>query len=113
MYPRFCCREGTWTSHDSATSEMCNVEVVCEGRVLKALNRFLKSNHVPLTSNVFFNGTFSASSRPRIPAQYAEACLLKQTVGHVVVETVLNFREESLLSWALRKTGMPLPEVTM
>ena len=39
-----------------------------------------------------FNGTFSASSRPRIPAQYAEACLLKQTAGPVVVETVLRLR---------------------
>ena len=58
--------------------------------MLKVLNRFLKSNHVPFHRNVFFNGTFSASSRSRIPAQYAEACLLKQTVGHVVVETVLR-----------------------
>ena len=70
--------------HDSATSEMSNVEVVRDGRALQVLNRFLKSDHVPFTRNVFFNGTLSASSRAQIPAQYAEACLLKQTVGPVV-----------------------------
>ena len=58
-----------------------------------------------------------ASSLPRrgswIPAQNAEACLLKQTVGPVVIETVFRFQEEeSLRSWAQRKTGVALPEVT-
>ena len=32
----------------------------------------------------------SASSRSRIPAEDAEACLLEQTVGHAVVEAVLK-----------------------
>ena len=97
--------------HDSATREMSNVEVVCEGRVLKIRNRFLKSDHVPFSRNIFFNGTFSASSRPRIPAQYAEACLLKQTVGPVVivvvVETVLRFRgrEPSVVGTTENKFG--------
>ena len=63
--------------HDNATSEMSNVEMVCERRVLKVLHRFLKSDHVPFFRDVFINDIFSASSRPRIPAQGAEACLLK------------------------------------
>ena len=84
--------KGVLIEHDSATSEMNHVEVVCEGRVLEVLNRFLKSDGVRFHRNVLFNGTFSASSTPRIPVQYAEACLLKQTVGPVVVETVLRFR---------------------
>ena len=32
--------------HDSATSDMSNVEVVCEALVLKIVNRFLKSIRV-------------------------------------------------------------------
>ena len=69
--------KGVLVEHDSATSEIRNVEVVCEGRVLKVLNHFLKSDHVSFTRSVFFNSTFSASMRPRTPAQYSEACLLK------------------------------------
>ena len=57
--------------HDSATGVMSNVRMVSEALVLKVLNRFLKSNHVPFLRNVFINGTFSASSWSRIPAQYA------------------------------------------
>ena len=75
--------------------------------MLQVFSRLLKSDHVPFARNVLFNGTFSASSRPRIPAQCAAACLLRQTVGPAVVET-----EESLRSWAQRKTGLALPEVT-
>ena len=65
---------------------MSNVKVVREGHVLKVFNLFLKSNHVPFPRIVFFNTTFSAPSRPRIPAQYAETCLLKQTVRTIFVE---------------------------
>ena len=103
--------KGVFVEHDSATSEMRNVEVVCEGRVLKVLNRFLKSNHVPLTRNVFVNGTVSASSRSRIPAQYAEACLV-EGLGTLLSARCSGFGEESLWSWALRKTGLALSEVT-
>ena len=56
----------------------------------KILNCLLKSNHVSFLRNVFFNGSFSASSMSRIPAQDAEVRLLKRTVGHAVVETVLR-----------------------
>ena len=44
--------------HDSATGEMNDVNVVCKGRVLQVLNRSLKSDDVPFSCNVFFNGTF-------------------------------------------------------
>ena len=37
--------------------------------------------HVPVHHSVFFNGTDSASSRSRMPAQDAEACLLEQTLA--------------------------------
>ena len=46
--------------------------------MLQIFNRFLKSNHVPFPRNVFFNGSFSAPSRSRIPAQDAEACSSKR-----------------------------------
>ena len=81
--------------HDSASGVMSDVKVVREGLVMKVLHRFWKGNHVPFHTNVFFNGTISASSRPRIPAHYAEACLLKQTVEHVVVENVLRLRRNA------------------
>ena len=42
--------------------------------------------HVPVLHNAFFNGTDSASSRSRIPAQDAEACLLEQTLALPVRE---------------------------
>ena len=72
---------------------MGKVELICDALVLEILHRFLKSNHVPFLRNVFFNGTFCASSRSRIPAQDVEACLLKQMVGHVV-ETMLRLGGE-------------------
>ena len=56
---------------------MGNVEVIREALVLEVLDRFLEGKNVPFPRNVFFNGTFSASSRSRIPAQDAEACLLE------------------------------------
>ena len=76
--------KGVLVEHDSATREMSHVEVVREGRVLMVFDRFLDGDRVPFSRNVFFNGTFSASSRA--------ACLLKQTVAPVVVETVFRFR---------------------
>ena len=75
---------------DSKTSVMGDVKVIREALVLEVLDRFLESNHVPFPRNVFFIGTFSASSRSRSPALNAEASLLKQTVGLVVVEAVLR-----------------------
>ena len=62
---------------------MGHVKVIREALVLEILNRFLKSNHVPFLRNVFFKGSFSASSRSTIPGQDAEAC-------HTVVATVLR-----------------------
>ena len=53
--------KGVLVEHDSATSDMSSVEVVCEGRVLNVLSRFLKSNHVPLTRN----GSSMTASLPR------------------------------------------------
>ena len=58
--------KGVLVEHNIAAGEMRNVEVIREGRVLQVFN------HVPFARNVFFNCTFSASSRPRIPAQYAD-----------------------------------------
>ena len=84
--------KGVFVEQECTTSIVSDTEMICEALVLKVLSRFLKSNHVPFARNVFFDGTFSASSRSRIPAQHVEACLLKQTVGHVVVETVLKLR---------------------
>ena len=60
-----------FVQEDSTTSIMGNVEVIREALVLEV------PNHVPFPRNVFFNGTFCASSRPRIPAQDVEACLLE------------------------------------
>ena len=75
---------------------MSNVEVIREALVLKIFNRFLKSNDVPVQRTVFFDGSFSASSKSRVPAQDAGACLLKQTVGHAVVETILRPEEKTV-----------------
>ena len=77
-----------FVKQDSTTGVMSNVEVIREAHVLKILNRLSKSSQVPFLRNVFFNGSFCASSRPSIPAQDAEACLLKPTVGQAVVGTV-------------------------
>ena len=60
--------------------------------VLEVLNCLLQSNDVPFHRNVFFDGAFFASSRSRIPVQNAAACLLKKTVGHVVVKAILWIR---------------------
>ena len=99
--------KGVLVEDDSATGVMRNVKVVRERHVLKVLIRFLICNHVPFSCSVFFNGTFSASSRSRMPAQYAVACLLKQTVGHVLVETVFRFRgrEPSVVGTAENRFG--------
>ena len=46
--------EGVPVEHDSATGVMSHAKVVREGLVLKVLyRRFLKSNHVPCSRNVF------------------------------------------------------------
>ena len=78
--------QGIFVKQDSTTSIMGNVEATREALVLKLLNRFLESNHVPFPRNVFFNGTFSASSKSRIPGQDAYTHLLELTVGHAVVD---------------------------
>ena len=54
--------KGVLVEHDSAYGDRSIVKVVREGHVLRVLNRCLKRNHVPFSSNVFFNGTSSASS---------------------------------------------------
>ena len=69
--------KGVFVKQDSTTIIMGNVEVIREALVLEVLDRFLHRNNVPFPRNVFFNGTFCASSRSRIPAQDAEACLLE------------------------------------
>ena len=57
------------------------VKVIREALVLEVLDRTLDRKHVPVHHSVFFNGTDSASSRSRMPAQDAEACLLEQTLA--------------------------------
>ena len=81
---------------------MSHVEVIREGRVLQAFNRLLKSDHVPFARNVFSNGTFSASSR---------SCSSKR-LGLLLSKRYSGFGEESIRSWALRKTGLALPAST-
>ena len=75
---------------DSIASVVGNAKVIRETLVLEVLNRFVEGNDVPFACNVLFNGTFSASSRSRVPAQDAEACLLEKTVWHAVVEAILG-----------------------
>ena len=62
---------------DNTTSEMGNAKVIREALVLEVLDRLLERNHVPFLRNALCNGTFSATSRSRIPAQDAEARLLE------------------------------------
>ena len=69
--------KGVFVTQDSTTSIMGDVEVIREALVLEVLDRFLDGNNVSFPRNVFFNGTFCASSRSRIPAQDAEACVLE------------------------------------
>ena len=69
--------KGVLVKQDSTASEVGNAKVIREALVLEVLNRLLERNHVPFPRNVFFDGTFSAASRSRVPAQNAEACLLE------------------------------------
>ena len=69
--------KGVLVEQDSTASVVGNVKVIREALVLEVLNRFLERNHVPFHRNVFFDGTFSASSTSRVPAQDAGAYLLE------------------------------------
>ena len=63
----------------------------------KGLVRLLpECNDVPFTCNVLLSGPWLPSSGSWIPAQDADTSLLKQTVWHAGVETVL---------WLVRGNG--------
>ena len=69
---------------------MRHVEMTRQVFVLEALDCLLQSDDVPFPRDVFFDGTFSASPRSRIPAQNAEARQSTQAIRHVVI---LNWPE--------------------
>ena len=71
--------------------------------MLEVLDRLLERNHVSLPRNVFFDGTFSASSRSRDPARDAEPCLLEKTLGHAVVEAMLRLARKTAIGRGHRK----------
>ena len=68
---------------------MRHMEMTRQVHVLEVLDCLLQSDDVPFHRDVFFDGTFFASSRSRIPAQNAEARLLTQATRHVVVKAIL------------------------
>ena len=74
---------------NSASGAMCHMKLTRQVFELEVLNCLLQSNDVPLPRDVFFDGAFFASSKSRAPVQNAEACLLKQPVGHIVVKAIL------------------------
>ena len=69
--------KGVVIEQDSTASVVVNARVMREALVLEVIDCLLERNHVPFPRTVLFNGTFSASSRSRIPAQDAEARLLE------------------------------------
>ena len=100
----FCVRvKGVLVQRDSTTSVMGNAKVIREALV-EILNRILKGNHVTCHRNVFFSGSCSPS-RSRIPAQDAEACLLKQG-------TLLSKQYSGLSSIMGTTEGLALPVTT-
>ena len=68
---------------------MRHMEMTCEVFVLEVLDCLLQDDDVPFHRDVVFDGAFFASSRSSVPVQNAEACLLKQTVGHIVDKAIL------------------------
>ena len=79
--------EGVLVEKNSASG--CVMSHMKMTRQVLVLNCLLQSNDVPFLRDVFFGGAFFASSRSRVPVQNAEACLLKQPDGHIVVEAIL------------------------
>ena len=59
--------ESVIVEQDGAAGEVGNVEIVHEAPVLEILDRFLSCNNVLFTCDVLLNGSWFATSGPRIP----------------------------------------------
>ena len=81
--------KGVIVEKNSASGVMSHMKMTRQAFVLKVLNCLLQSNDVPFLRDVLFDGAFFASSSSRVPVQNAEACLLKQMVGHIVDKAIL------------------------
>ena len=81
--------KGVLFEQDSTASAVGNVQVIREALVLEVLVRLLERNHVPCLRNVLFIGTFSASSRSRIPTQDSEANHNLESVATISTITLL------------------------
>ena len=81
--------EGVLVEKNNASGVMSHIKMTRHAFVLKVLNCLLQSNDVPFLRDVLFDGAFFASSRSSVPVQNAEACLLKQMVGHIVDKAIL------------------------
>ena len=80
--------EGVLVEKNSASGVMGHVKKTRQVIVL-VLDCLLQGDDVPFPRDVVFDGAFFASSRSRVPVQNAEACLLKQTDGHIVDNAIL------------------------
>ena len=94
--------EGVLVEKNSASGVMGHVKKSLQVIVLKVLNCLLQSNDVPFLRDVLFDGAFFASSSSRVPAQNAEACLLKQWLGTSLIKRYSGLGELCLRSWESR-----------
>ena len=105
--------KGVLIEQDSAASVVGNVKVIREALVLEVIDCLLERNHVPFHRNVLFSGTFSASSRCRIPARDAEACLLEKNGWVPCCQSDTPAWEKSAFGHGHReRLGLALPALT-
>ena len=79
--------EGVLVEQNCASSAMRHMAMIPQV-VLEVLDCLLQSDDVPCLRDVFFDGTFFASSRSRIPSHNVEARLFTQAIRHVVVKAI-------------------------
>ena len=81
--------EGVLVEQDSASSIVSHVETTRQELMLEVLNSFLLCDDVPFSRNMLFDSSFFSMSRSRVPIVYAEPSLFCQSVGHLVVKSIL------------------------
>ena len=86
---------------DCASSIVCHVEAIRQELVLEVFNCFLQGDDVPLPRNMFFDSSFSSTSRPWVPIVAAEPFLFGQSVGHVAINVILLARWRMFPGWRL------------
>ena len=99
--------KGVLVEQNCTRSIICHMETIRQELAVKIFN-CLQGDVLPLTCNVFFDGSFFSASRSWVPVANAEPFLFSQAVGTSASKRYSSLDEECFLA---RWSGDPTSEI--